>query len=359
MNPIFQSDPRARVAGVIEAPTAVFQQLPDHPAQRVTELHAGTLLVRGILDHNLDVHRDVDAFVQLDRHNLTMADAAKMSLETLLPLAYKGNGHTRALLWREGRTPTPETVRVCVHLVADEDTSVRVYNSFDSSDSSKRAKDQVQSAMRLADIRVRGFLRTGSGLKSALGYCMDVLWGGTAPKIAVARGVAQVAAGLTPKTLEERLDELVPILPTMRRFKPAIELLDQVEPTPKSVPLAPAYLAGYLSILHRDAERGLDFMRELVGSAGEQVNDEMDAVFAIRFLDKHIADMRVEPEPAKQARMRLACVLNAYTTWSTGIMLASGAYPLNEKIIATFNPALKLPARARRKAEAQDTRPEA
>jgi hypothetical protein len=355
MPSVFQPDPRARVAGTLEVPTVDFQQLPDHPSQRVTELHAGTLLVRGILEHALDVHRDVDAFVQLDRHSLTMEQAAAMPLQALLPLAYKGNGHTRSLLWREDRVPVPETVRLTVHLVADTDTSVRLYNSFDSSDSSKRTNDMVQSAMRLAGIEARGYLRTGRGMQVALGYCMEVLRGGKPPKTGRPRRVAPVVAELVPRTLEERLNELVPILPVMRRFKPAIDLLDQAEPRPKSVPLTPAYLGGYISILHRDADKGLDFIKELVSSAGDQLDEEMDAVFAVKFLDKHIAELRKQPGPARRARMQLACVLNAYTAYTDGRMLPSGAYPTGERIIASFNPELKPAPRRRRRAEAEAT----
>ncbi len=358
MNTIaFTPDPRARVAGTIEVPTALFQQRPDHPCQRVTELHAGTLLVRGVLDHNLDIHRFVDVFVQLDQHGLAMDEALKMPLPELLELSYKANGHTRGLLWREDRTAAPDTVRVTVHLIEDEDTSVRVYNSFDSSDSSKRSNDQIQSAMKLAGVEVKNFIRSGSGLKTALGYCMDILYGGAEPKTAKLRGVNRIVAGLAPRTLEARLDELVPILPTMRRFKDAIELFDATDAAPKRTPIAPAFLGGYLSILHRDSERGLEFMNELVASKGEQLNDEMDAVFAIRYVESHINEMRSEPEPRRKARMELACVLNAYSAWLDGRMFPVGSYPLSERIFSTFNPALRPPrqskARANRKAEGE------
>lgn len=60
--PDFTPDPRSCVvAHLDDVPYEWFGELPDHPAQRQTPLHAANLLASGVLTPALDQHCLVDA----------------------------------------------------------------------------------------------------------------------------------------------------------------------------------------------------------------------------------------------------------------------------------------------------------
>ena len=59
----FIGDPAIRYLGTVIIPRVLFHDLPAHPNQRQTALHAVSLLKSGVLNYPLDIHRNVDAHI--------------------------------------------------------------------------------------------------------------------------------------------------------------------------------------------------------------------------------------------------------------------------------------------------------
>ena len=77
----FVADPDIRFLGTLEVPRALFAALPDHPDQRQTSLHAVNLLRSGVLNHSIDIHREVDMHILADDLDEVAAAFAALLLQ--------------------------------------------------------------------------------------------------------------------------------------------------------------------------------------------------------------------------------------------------------------------------------------
>src|SRR4051794_26174340 len=114
----FTPDPTSLFLGCVpEVPLELFDALSAHPAQRQTTLHAIDLLRLGVLNHHLDVHREVGVVLMGNLAEIAAAFAAD-PLNAVCRFGWVLNGHTRRYIWR-GLRPAPRTVRLMVYGAAD------------------------------------------------------------------------------------------------------------------------------------------------------------------------------------------------------------------------------------------------
>jgi hypothetical protein len=335
--------------------------LPDHPGQRQTELHAVTLLGSGVLDKPLDQHREVSAILigdpavgvtieQLVERYMADPDAA------LRQWGHKENGHTRAFIWNLGNgTAAPETLRCTVYAATDKEAATQSYNAVDSLTAVKTRKDIMQSTLRIAGIQpASAWLQKASSLATALDLAVAVLCGGrnhpTSSQRLVLMGAREPALDAT----EMKMHRLLPHLIAVQRFKKAIEIFDRLSPTSALMPLSQsAFVAGYLSILHRDPDDGGVFLEALQTESGEYAGGLMDAFYAIKKVGEEVLDPRhaIKTTSGQRTEQILACVLNAYEGWRNDHSFKADRFPIRATVITRFNPILRKAADALMAAE--------
>lgn len=80
----------------------------------------------------------------------------------------KLDGHTRCLLWNEGRAPKPAHISMMVHQAADEEHVKTMYDAYDGSKSAETSADRVFGAFREHGIHPQSKLLQRGTLTSAL-----------------------------------------------------------------------------------------------------------------------------------------------------------------------------------------------
>lgn len=330
-----------------ELPLADFVALPDHPAQRQTAIHAVSLIAAGVLNEALDQHREVEIILIGDPEG---GDTIEKMLELYRrdPAAafqrygHKQNGHTRVYCWTtiEG-LPVPETVRATVYAARDVAAATKSYNAVDSGSSVKGLKDMTQTTVHIAQLTpVSEWLKRASGLTNVLSMAQHVVCGGSF----VPGDLRKVLLDqLQPTALEKSLHEALPHLAAVQYFKPALELLDSLEPSSAMMPVSAPYMAGYLSLLHRDPQRGKAFLEALQSEHGEYTGGLMDAFYCIKKVGDRVFDERekMKTTPGQRNRMVLSCVLNAYEGWNgDSDNFKADKYPTETRVLASFNPDL-------------------
>jgi hypothetical protein len=331
-----------------DLPLAKFMALPDHPAQRQTTLHAATLISSGVLDQPLDQHREV-AVILIGRpdegdtiDNLIRIYRADQE-DAFRQRGHKLNGHTRAHCWGLGDgIPAPESVRATVYAALDNAAATKSYNAVDSGTAVKGKKDMSQTTVRVAQITPNSeWLRKAAGLTKVLHLAATVVCGSREFVPAELRHV--LLDQLAPTPLYQYLHRELPHLAATMYFKPALEALDALGPTATLMPMRDCFAAGYLSILHRDPDRGKEFLELLQVEGGSYLDDLMDPFYAIKKVGDKVFDKREiqKTTPAQRDMMVLATVLNAYDGWNQDAHFKADKFPMEQRVIATFNPILR------------------
>jgi len=340
-----------------DLPLSDFGALPDHPAQRQTALHAVHLIAAGVLNEPLDQHREVAITMIGDPdHGDTiekMIDLYRTDRAAALArYAHKQDGHTRFYSWSTiDDLPVPETLRATVYAVSDVAAATKSYNAMDSILAAKGAKDMAQTTVRIAQISPRSdWLKQASGLSTALNMTLNVVCGGGNFVPTDIRSVLLADLQLNP--LEVELHRALPHLAAVNYFKSALQLLDSLEPSAPLMPMAAPYVAGYLSILQRDPERGKVFLETLQGESGRYSGGLMDAFFSIKMVGRRIFNPKekLKTTPKQRNTMALSCVLNAYNGWAEGTNFTADKFPTESRVITSFNPVLRNAANDVRKA---------
>ncbi|WKZ86296.1 hypothetical protein N5B55_04920 [Ralstonia pickettii] len=91
----------------------------------------------------------------------------------------KLNGHSRDLLWQEGRIPVPDTLLVTVHVVADMEQARRLYWAYDNATAVETPTDKVFGACRRL------------GMEFTSSYCKEMRF-------------SAALAAISPKHLKEK-----------------------------------------------------------------------------------------------------------------------------------------------------------
>jgi hypothetical protein len=107
--------------------------VPDCPIQRDTKRHA---------DKASKSHLKEQSSAQLIVHMATLPDGR----------CFKIDGHTRSLLWEDGRLPVPELLHVMVHPCQSLQEVLHLYTHFDGQGQAEDAPDKVYGAFRFHKI---------------------------------------------------------------------------------------------------------------------------------------------------------------------------------------------------------------
>jgi hypothetical protein len=350
MTTLFVADPNIPYLDTIdELPLARFMALPDHPAQRQTTLHATTLMASGVLNQPLDQHREVQVILIGQSENGVPIDALLGSYQhdredAIARYGHKLNGHTRAFCWGFGNgTPVPDTVRATVYAASDLAAATKAYNAVDSGTSVKGRKDMAQTTVKVAGITPKSpWLRKASSVPRVLRLAAAVICGSRDFVLTELRTVLLDKLQPIPFIYQE-LHRALPDLAAMMYFKAALEAFDALTPTAAIMPMRDCFAAGYISILHRDPEGGKEFLEKLQVESGSYQDGAMDAFYAIKKVADKIFNKREmqKTTAAQRDMMILATVLNAYEGWVGSRDFKADKFPVDQQIVATFNPILR------------------
>jgi hypothetical protein len=344
---VFTPNPSSQFLGVIDIDRTLFSQLPDHPAQRQTALHAINLLSYGVLNDPLDQHRDVEVLLIGEPATGRTIEAMVAAFQenpqgAIKRFGHKLNGHTRGYIWEKSLLPAPITLRAFVRVATDRRSAVQVYNAVDSLVSVKSRKDVMQSTLNVAGIHpVSDLLQKSGVMAPALDLASGVLFGSFEYR---ARHLLQITGNVVRDQADDDLHALLPHLAAVRVFKPAILALDTLNLLPKVLPAKAPFVGAYLSILHRDPDEGLCFLQALRTEAGASVGGLMDSFFTIRAVFEYLNEgtRRSRSSPAQRAMQIMYCVLNTYAGWKVqGDAYRTEGFPLRKQVIAQFNPGFK------------------
>jgi hypothetical protein len=226
--------------------------IADNPRQRDTERHAR----KAVRDH-LSKYHPVHQFVQMGE----LPDGSQ----------YKLDGHTRALLWGNGKLPPPAFVYVDVWDCADLEQVKSLYRTFDYKGAVETGTDQLQGAMREARIELRSpYLNTGrfgTAIREAFSYVAG----------------AHSNTGLAKQAFDH-WDNPALIYSAVRYFANPLQALDQLEITQAKFPTG--VMMGAFITLSRPypaVSATWRFWAEYSAGKGYQGDDGMNAVRA--FMD--------------------------------------------------------------------------
>lgn len=113
----------------------------------------------------IDVQRDTEKHAgRIEKHMQTYASPHREVHAARLPdgTLVKINGHSRDLLWREGRAPAPDKLLVTVHRVENLAHARTLYSFYDSAAAVETVTDKVYGACRML------------GLEFQSSYCKDM-----------------------------------------------------------------------------------------------------------------------------------------------------------------------------------------
>jgi len=132
---------------IIEMSVREWASIPDNPRQCNTEANA----IRAAKNHLREpspTHKWV--------HMAELPNGRRFKLD----------GHTRALLWSQGKLQAPSRVYVTVYQCESLSDVCKLYDTFDSSFAAENANDRLFGALREHDIIPAGLLLTG-GISTA------------------------------------------------------------------------------------------------------------------------------------------------------------------------------------------------
>jgi hypothetical protein len=348
---LFVPDPAIRYLGTIEVSRDVFHALPDHPEQRQTALHAIDLLRSEVLNHSLDIHRNVDIHLVSDNLDELAAQITANPAQLIVEArqrgeAFKVNGHTRDQMWDRGLAPAPEMLRVTIWGVQRNSSgATRLYKAFDALAAVKGKKDEMQSTLKAAGIDpTSDAVRKATNLAPALLWATAVICGSIEYRN---YPLELLTDGPTMTPFDQEIHKLLPKLGTVKYYRQAIMALDQIDINPEMMPVLPAvFIGGYVSILHRNPVEGLEFLRRLKDSeSGETNGTLMDAFAAIKKVRSYVMDPARyrQTKPLNRQVHILNSVLNAFIGWHTteNHAYTVDAFPFRPNAISSFNPVLR------------------
>lgn len=158
----------------------------------------------------------------------------------------KLDGHTRGLLWSEGKLDAPKVIYVDVIDVKSMDEAKELYTHYDSSSTTENATDRMFGALREAGISPESGLLASCGHTSALKKLEPV---GT------------------------------PIYQIVKRWKRELQMLDSIGAGAKS--MNSGMVLGSLCLLRVRGERAMPFVAAVVRDAGARDASGSDGVDAI------------------------------------------------------------------------------
>jgi len=245
-----------------------WHMMKDNPVQRNTAEHANFAVKRHLSGYH-DMHKYVNAAV------LPNGDT------------YKIDGHTRGLLWSDGRLTAPDSVYVTWWRCETIKDVESIYRTFDSRKAAESARDEVYGVFRKHGLEFQSQLLRKRQFLSALKSAWAVCFGGRMTTDA--------------DDLERAISE----------FAEELEMFDQLRPTNKTFFHATA--AACLVTLKRDGVNALPFWRMYSRDEGWKGGGEVDPVEALSRLVTQMRKDRAYGDKNMQDLMQRA--LSCYEAW--------------------------------------------
>lgn len=256
---------------IIQMKPAQWAAVQDNPIQRDTEAHAKKA-VRG--------HLRTASSSQMVVHAAVLPDGTVVKLD----------GHTRALLWSDGRLPAPATVQVVLHEVESMAQAMNLYKEFDAPGATEGATDRLSGAFRLHGIVPRNKILTQGGVTSA----MNIIDYG--------------------RTIYEMVGE----------WKAELLLLDEVDATPTAMPST--LICAALVTLRRHGPKALDFWRLYATGGGTRIDGKSCGVDE---LTRIVADLRarkmLSSGGSNQRQAQAGRAISCCDAWLQGRVYTVGA----------------------------------
>ena len=307
---------RNKYLGSVEVPWGVFHGTKGHPNQRVTAQHAARLVLSGVLEKPLDIHRCVSAVmvgnVAESERLFKAAKAGVFDLEG----TFKLDGHSRTLAQANGRAPVPETVIVHVYAAVDAAASAALYNAFDSGVSTKKNADKGQSALRSAGLEPQSALfQNGSVILKALRLGSAIIDEGTVHTKTVN---AAKSAESGEMTLDQALAALIPGLELAKRFLPQLKVLDEIGIVGKTMPANSDAVGAYLAIMVSDPDGAREFLTALRAGKALLEDGTADALYMASQAIKTASDKRRRLKGIDRTQSIVATIINAFNGHKAG-----------------------------------------
>ena len=256
----------------IQMTPAQWAQVEDNPIQRDTELHARKA-TRTHLKTPSSAHRHV--------HAAHLPDGKLVKLD----------GHTRSLLWEDGRLKKPEVVEVALHEVRNMQEAIDLYKHFDNPSATETATDRLTGAYRFHGISPRSELLTNGGISTALNIINQ-----SSPQIYDMVG--------------EWKDELM--------------MLDDINATHQQ--MSSVLIAACLLTLRKHGSRALDFWRLYCAGGGTRIDGKSCGVDE---LTRIVADWRarrmIATGGSASRRNQAGKALSCCDSWLAGRVYSQGA----------------------------------
>jgi hypothetical protein len=273
------SDSTGGASYALEMPVDAWIALPDHPRQRDT-------LRQAAKGHWKLARRALGAIAESHRWVIGADLEGKL---------YKVDGHTRALLWRQGKLKRPASVYATVYRCKTRAELIELYGTFDSQAAVEKQQDRVTGAMRQLQLHLKS-------KRLRYGAITDAL------SIAV-RGVAR-GKDAFGKHYEE-----FDVYEAMEAFAPELRLLDAVDPQPEI--FHTGVVAAALLTLALDSRTIEFFLRVSKPMGGRKEEPPFDPMHGIRWLMKNT---RKEGTGRAKITQEAICgtVLGAIELWRGG-----------------------------------------
>ncbi len=204
----------------------------------------------------------------------------------------KLDGHTRALMWSDGRLEAPSEITAMVYSISSMDEAAKLYTHFDNQSAVEGARDRLKGAFREAGIFPSGPLLLHGGVMSAFNLMFsrssreDIYW-------------------------------------RIKEWKPELLVIDTIEATTFAVP-APVLCACMLTI-RKHGQRATEFWKLYGAGGGTRIDGESCGVDE---LTRIVSDARARkqlganrPQSTKQCGRAISCC----EAWIAGRNFTTGA----------------------------------
>lgn len=256
---------------IIQMKPAQWAAVQDNPIQRDTEAHAKKA-VRG--------HLRTASSSQMLVHAAVLPDGTVVKLD----------GHTRALLWSDGRLAAPPMVQVVLHEVDSMAQAMALYKEFDAPGATEGATDRLSGAFRLHGIVPKNKILTQGGVTSAMNI----------------------------------IEQQRPIYEMVGEWKDELLLLDEVDATPTAMPST--LICAALVTLRRHGAKALDFWRLYAAGGGTRIDGKSCGVDE---LTRIVADLRARKMLASggsnQRQAQAGRAVSCCDAWLQGRVYTVGA----------------------------------
>lgn len=242
----------------------------DNPAQRDTESRAKKAVL-GHLSKESETQHCVNAAV--------LPDGQMIKLD----------GHTRSLLWSQGKLSGPAIINVLVYDVTDEDGAVELYKQFDSQAATENASDRLHGAFSLASLDAKSRLIRHGGITTALNL----------------------------------INERIPIYDMVNVWQEEIREIDRLDLSPKRMP-STLLTAAILTIAKRGA-RACEFWEAYSAGKGVRIDKQSDGADQLARIIEDLRARKLLGGGNASRRAQVGRAISCCENWIAGKMFTVGA----------------------------------